>query len=167
LLVSSFLTVYASSAIDKKKEDPLPDFLLRLSEFLSDGNATKLAQIRKKMMEQLELYQDKNAFTPTNVPPLCSRSTYVLDSVAWTWEYHGGEVDNAGNMVGYIDYSYGHIHTDEPDAEAWVVGEMTSAASGNVYLYGKAGPHTLSGWYNTAWVCISNDTEAEKESGNL
>lgn len=166
LLVSSFGAVFANSAIDEQKEESLPDFLLRLSERFSNGNETLLVQIRKRMIEQQKRYQDMFASTNGAIlkPPLGSRSYATLDSVDWIWEYHGGEVDNEENMEGYIDSSYAHIHTDEPDAEAWVVGDMSSTVvDGQIYAYGLRGPHSQSGWDNIMFAFISNDTEADYE----
>lgn len=139
LLASSFTFTYASASIPEQDED-LPDFLLKLSERFSDGNATKLALMREQMREQLKHNQEIIASTNGAVldGPSDSRRYSTLNSVSWIWEYHGGCVDYQTSMTGFMDSSYAHMHTDEPHAETWVVGSMSSSTStGNIYLMPK------------------------------
>lgn len=159
LLASSF--TFTNAVLIPEQDEDLPDFLLKLSERFSNGNATKLALIRDQMREQLKHNQEIIASTDGAVfnGPSGSRSYSTLSSVSWIWEYHGGYVDYETRMTGFMDSSYAHMHADEPHAEVWVVGPMSSSTStGNVYAYAKAGPHSTTGWQNIVFAFVSNST---------
>lgn len=159
LLASSFTFTFASASIPEQDED-LPDFLLKLSERFSDGNATKLALMREQMRMQLKHNEEIIASTDGAVlkGPSGSRSYTTLSSVSWIWEYHGGYVDYEERMTGFMDTSYAHMHTNEPHAETWVVGPMSGSSTGNIYAYAKAGPHSTTGWQNIVFAYVSNST---------
>jgi len=167
LLISSFTVILASPAIDEHEKESLPPYLLKLSERFAEGNATRLALIRKQMIAQLKRNREMMPAEGNVLKtlPSGSRGASFIDEVDWIQEYHGGDVWWEDNIIGDWDYAYTHLHTDEPNAEAWVACWMESSTSGGgLYLCGKKGLHSIgSGWYNTVWAAVSNDTEADYE----
>jgi hypothetical protein len=165
ILLASNLSGYATAAINKQKEESsnevLPDFLLRLSEYLSKGNTTELAQIRSQMIEQEKVNRDRIKSTNGAVLNFSPRGGTLLSWPPWysfmqTVEYTShpesyGYIEYATRMTGGQDNSYAHLHTDgwnenyenPMGGEAFAAGYMyRNVGSGDIYVRCRRGPHS-------------------------
>lgn len=181
LLASGLGAGYA--AINEQKEDSsteaLPDFLLRLSEYLSKGNASELARIRHQMIEQEKVNQERIESTKGAVltfsPPDGGTLLYWPPwySFLQTIEYTSppepyGYIEYASRMTGGQDNSYAHLHTDDwnhdygnpQGGEAFAAGYMyRNLAGGDIYVRCRRGPHSANRppWEDYVIVYTSNN----------
>ncbi len=183
VLSSSLEAIRASSTIDEGK---LPDFLLRYSEYRSQGNATRLAQIRNQMLEQEKINREriestKGAvlqFNPLKDSLLTSTNSMMDDpgyTICWMDEQEFtspyetyGYVEDEYEMEGLEDYSYTHLHTDDWNydyenpmgGEAFNAGKwyQNNGAFGDFWVYAKKGPHSTSEYSNYIifHVCVGD-----------
>ncbi len=177
IVLSTAINLEAVFAKFTEHETVLPDYLLRFTDYLSKGNATKLAEIRNQMIEQLKINQDRIASTKGAVlhslkssplleswPPTFS----FMSSVEFTSPYEDyGYIESAEDLVGSEDDSFAHFHTDgwnenyqsPMGGESFAAGYLYGSqwASGDFYIYGKAGPHSGYGYSNYVMVYVSND----------
>ncbi len=184
MIASSFEAIYTNAASNTQESSKyaLPDFLLRLSEYQANGNATQLERIRNQMLEQEKIKQDRivetkgavlNLVLPEKArllldwPPIYSYLSTVEDD--WTSPDESyGYIDNEHNLEGTADNNYAHLHTDDwnhvydPDyvmgGEAFAAGYMYGGwASGDFYVHAKRGPHWQSGWQNYVILYTTDD----------
>ncbi|MCW4018722.1 MAG: hypothetical protein NWF00_08635 [Candidatus Bathyarchaeota archaeon] len=182
MMASSFEVIYANAAINKQtstSEYALPDFLLRLSEYQANGNATELTRIRNQMIEQEKIKQDRIASTKGAVLSLELPDSPLLDwppvyswlsTVEFTSPYESyGYIEDADEMIGSSDNSFAHLHTDDWNydegdpmgGEAFAGGYTYGGwASGDFYVQGKRGAHWQSGWQNYVMLYTSNNINA-------
>jgi hypothetical protein len=167
LLTLSSQISSAIPAIDTEKKEPLPDFLEAYLEHLSTiVNSSTLEKFRHQMIESEIRKQERLAsikepvLEPTSGAK-GSRDMYetCIDSVELVWEYHGGEVDDAWRLEGWADGAVAHLHTDEVDAEAFIVGLMSDYSAGDVWVKCAEGAHSEDGWYNYVIVWTAWDIE--------
>ena len=181
MLTSSLGAVCVQGAVDMQnyRKYVLPDYLLRLAEYQSNGNLTELARIKNQMIEQEMIKQDRIASTNGAVLKL-NRSVQTLSShppiysCLSSLEYSKisppesfGYVDNPGNVVGTADNVFAHCHTDGWNhhndstvmgGEAFIPGYMYGGwASGDFYVQAKIGAHSQSGWQNYVILYVSGD----------
>ena len=186
LLWASYSKVtYASPEVEEQKESSLslnqvpavsvddsdvalPDYLLRLSEYLSKGNASELERIRHQMVEQEKINREriestKGAvlnFRPPDSPLLDWPPTYsCLSDVVYASPDMYDYPNPPHNLIGYIrdaeriegseDGAYAHLHTSGWDhnyenphgGEALTKGFMIHPARGDIYVQCRVGPH--------------------------
>jgi hypothetical protein len=168
-------------------EIELPDFLLRISEYLSKGNETRLNEIRDQMIEQERIKQERIESTKGAVLHLSSQNSSLLD---WPPTYsfmdeflfnssyeQYGYVEDWLEMIGSCDGSFTHLHTvgwnehyDETASggEAFVAGTWYGSqwASGDFYVYARHGPDTTYGYSNFVMFWVTNDDPNDFDSWN-
>lgn len=182
MLASSLAVGYVNAAINEQKEDSstvaLPDFLLRLSEYLSKGNKSELARIRHQMIEQEKVNRERIAstrgavltFSPSDDallsgPPIYS---FLLEVVKTSpWEPYG-YIEYAYRMTGGQDNSYAHLHTTDwnhdygnpQGGEAFAAGYMYRySGQGDIYVRCRRGSGYPS-YQDYVIVYTSNDINA-------
>jgi hypothetical protein len=162
MLAGNMEAVCESAALveqSKSRDEILPDFLLRWSEYLSAGNESELARIRKQMIEQEKINRDRIASTNgavlnySLIKSIQSDRQIIysfLEDVKITTDPTSfGYIEEVENIEGTQDYSYAHFHTDgwnenesaPKGGEAIALGEMYGNwASGDVYIDCRRGP---------------------------
>jgi hypothetical protein len=182
MLASSLGAVCVNAAVNEQysRKYVLPDFLLRLAEYQSNGNSTELARIKNQMIEQELIKQDRIASTKGAVLKLELSDSPLLDwptiySFLSTVEIVSpdesyGYIENENNMIGSYDNSFAHLHTDDwnhvydPDdvrgGEAFAAGYTYGGwASGDFYVQAKRGTHWQSGWQNYVILYTTNSID--------
>jgi hypothetical protein len=167
MLISSLETIRVNATINDK-DYVLPDFLIRLSEYISKGNATELERIQNQMITQEKIKQDRIESTNGAVLHSSASKNTLLDwppvySCLSTIEYTSpdtsyGYIEYEDEMIGSYDDSFAHLHTDDwnyhydetaEGGEAFAGGYTYGGwASGDFYVQAKRGSHWQSGWQN-------------------
>ena len=189
LLSASIDAVQASDASDKNSDPAVPstngltDFQLKLSEYLSKGNASELLRIRQDMAHHNILNKNIN---PEN-PPLSSinatrsesqtdsEDTRYLADISWASEpmvnpytlQTIGFIDHAEYAVGDGPDGYStHMETtdwyDNTGGEAIAWGPMSDTCSGRseVHIVGKRAQvdYSCPPWYNYLIIGFSTNS---------
>ncbi|MCW4018691.1 MAG: hypothetical protein NWF00_08475 [Candidatus Bathyarchaeota archaeon] len=166
LVTSNFSVVCASSS--SSNNVALPVFLENLL-VNSHPNASKaeLNQIRAIWINQIELKEERIASTNgavLNYKPSDTRSgSYMSDYLDYE-EFGGGVVYDGPNMEGLVDYNYARFYTPYDNAGASVIGELSSAATGDVYVVGKLGP-TGYGQNGNYFTVFGNNVSDKNDEG--
>ena len=182
-LATSLEAAYA--IFSDNEQYALPDFLLRLSEYLSRGNASELARIRKEMVQQENIKQDRIKSTSgavLNCPPSGNPLTdefevrYIEQVLSHTentslpydpytvignitdWDFISGDGLD-GNCAHLMATGWYYWEGEYVGGEAIAVGALNGYAwdLSDIDVYAKKGPLTGSGgdWYNYLIVMVA------------
>jgi hypothetical protein len=182
-LAISLQAAYASYI--ENEEEPLPDFLQKLAEYLSKGNATELERYKKQIARQEKIKADRIKSTNGAILNWSSwsasiqltddyflRHFYYVDDPAtgifedWHGEERIGLAENVRNMEGSLDGNLAYFEAldwyDQHGGEALSNGLLDGLAYdlSDIGIYAMKGNRTGSpedGWRNYLIVFVAYD----------
>lgn len=167
IVTSGFITAYASFVnysenerdwYDEKKYAWLDG---AIASKYPNASKTKLAEVKAQALKQIAINEKKIADTKGAIlknQPIQTRSTSYMVDYLYPECYNSGVLENPTYLEGTIDSNYARFYTPYTVQTSNAIGEMSSLATGDIYVVAKLGPTGDTSDYSDCLILWGSNT---------